>query len=104
MARKKKYQDIIGRTTRYYGERKYLRKSVVRIVGIMRNCLRPDYDPDDDSMYEYIDSDEILNERGPVTKWDRVEVRQWIESEGRFSFVTADPRAVDLGCFQNLKK
>jgi hypothetical protein len=33
-----------------------------------------------------------------VTADDRIEVRPWIEREGRFSFVSSDPRAIDLAC------
>ena len=39
-----------------------------------------------------------------VTADDRIEVQPWMEKEGRFSFVTSDPRAVDLACFRKLAK
>jgi len=39
-----------------------------------------------------------------VTADDRVEVQPWIEREERFSFVSSDPRAIDLDCFKHLAK
>jgi len=44
----------------------------------------------------------VLARCGGITKYDRVEVQPWIEREGRYSFVTSDPLAVDLACFQHL--
>ena len=32
----------------------------------------------------------------------RVEVKPWIEQENRFSFVSNDPKACDLACFNTL--
>ena len=42
------------------------------------------------------------NARGGVTAHDRVEVQPWLEREQRWSFVTSDPRAIDLACFRHL--
>jgi hypothetical protein len=39
-----------------------------------------------------------------VTADDRIEVQPWLEAESRFSFVTSDPRAVDLECFAHLRR
>ena len=39
-----------------------------------------------------------------VTADDRVEVQPWLAAEGRFSFVSSDPRAIDLACFASLKR
>lgn len=100
----KKFEITIGKVTTFIGkdEHKYLKGYKVRIIGVIRNSLKPGYDCDRD--YEYVDENIILNERGPVTKWDRIEVQSWIEKEGRFSFVSSDPRATDLACFRNLRK
>jgi hypothetical protein len=51
----------------------------------------------------YITDEEDLVRRGGVTAGDRVEVQPWIEKEERFSFVSSDPRAVDLACFSDLE-
>lgn len=34
----------------------------------------------------------------------RYEVQPWLAAEGRFSFVSSDPRAIDLACFASLKR
>ena len=34
----------------------------------------------------------------------RFEVQPWIEKEGRFSFASSDPRAIDLACFADLAR
>ena len=39
---------------------------------------------------------------GGVTADDRVEVQPWLADEQRWSFVTSDPRAIDLACFRGL--
>jgi hypothetical protein len=39
-----------------------------------------------------------------VTADDRVEVQPWIEKEGRFSFASSDPRAIDVACFADLTR
>jgi hypothetical protein len=41
---------------------------------------------------------------GGVTADDRVEVQLWLEGEQRWSFVTSDPRAVDLAIFRELTR
>jgi hypothetical protein len=37
---------------------------------------------------------------GGVTAEDCIEVLPWLAAEGRFSFVSSDPRATDLACFR----
>lgn len=51
----------------------------------------------------YGDEDD-LERAGGVTADDRVEVQPWLAAEGRFSFVSSDPRAIDLACFASLKR
>ena len=83
----------IGTTTTYLGsEHGYLRGYHVRIVAVLKV---------DGS---FIKDEEDLVRAGGVTADDRVEVQPWLEAEGRFSFVTSDPRAVDLTCFEHLKR
>ena len=92
------------RTTTTYGgtEHAYLRGHKVRIVAVLKNALRADYDPDRDG--QYIRDEEDLERAGGVTADDRVEVQPWLAAERRFSFVSSDPRAIDLACFASLKR
>jgi hypothetical protein len=94
---------ILGSTTTYHGtEHPYLRGCTVRIVGVMKRAATPDYDPERDGSY-LRDEDEIARADG-VTADDRVEVQPWLEGEQRWSFVTSDPRAIDLACFSGLTR
>ena len=52
----------------------------------------------------YLTDDDAIARAGGVTVFDRIEVAPWIEKEGRFSFVTSDPKAVDLTAFAHLAK
>lgn len=93
----------LGTTTTYDGtEHAYLRGHKVRIVAVLKNALRADYDPDQDG--QYIRDEQDLARAGGVTADDRVEVQPWLEKEQRFSFVSSDPRAIDLECFAALKR
>ena len=93
----------LGITTTYDGtEHGYLRGHKVRIVAVLKNALRADYDPDQDG--QYIREEEDLERAGGVTADDRVEVQPWLAAERRFSFVSSDPRAIDLACFASLKR
>jgi len=93
----------LGTTTTYDGtEHAYLRGHKVRIVAVLKNALRTDYDPDQDG--QYIRDEEDLERAGGVTADDRVEVQPWLAAERRFSFVSSDPRAIDLACFASLKR
>ena len=84
---------IIGVTTTYHGsEHPYLRGHRLQIVAILKAGATPD-----DMTTLRTDADIAVH--GGVTAADRVEVRPWMEEEGRYSFVTSDPRAVDLGVF-----
>jgi len=102
--RKKDDMDkIIGKTTTYHGdEHRYLRGHEVRIVAVFKGALRRDYHPDADTSGALMD-DEDIRRAGGVTADDRVEAQPWIEKEGRFSFVSSDPRAIDLDCFKALR-
>lgn len=93
----------LGTTTTYDGaEHGYLRGHKVRIVAVVKNALRDDYDPDQDG--QYIRDEDDLERAGGVTADDRVEVQPWLAAERRFSFVSSDPRAIDLACFASLKR
>lgn len=94
---------MLGTTTTYDGtEHAYLRGHKVRIIAVLKNALRADYDPDRDG--QYIRDEEDLERAGGVTADDRVEVQPWLAAERRFSFVSSDPRAIDLACFASLKR
>ena len=93
----------LGTTTTYDGtEHGYLRGHKVRIVAVLKNALRNDYDPDQDG--QYIRDEDDLERAGGVTADDRVEVQPWLVAEGRFSFVSSDSCAIDLACFASLKR
>jgi len=95
---------ILGSTTTYHGtEHPYLKGYKVRIVAVLKNAARPDIDVDGPD-YDHISDEDDLARAGGVTADDRIEVQPWIEKEGRFSFVTSDPRSVDLACFAGTKK
>ena len=83
----------IGATTTYLGkEHGYLRGYRVRIVAVLK------------ADGSFIKDEDDLARAGGVNADDRVEVQPWLEAERRFSFVTSDPRAVDLACFEHLKR
>ena len=88
----------IGTITTCHGdEHSYLRGHQIKIIAVFKGAARPDHDPDDE--YLVIIDDEDLARAGGLSADDRVEVQPWLESEGRFSFVSSDPRAIDLACF-----
>jgi hypothetical protein len=93
----------LGSTTIYEGtEHGYMRGYEVRIVAVLKNAARADYNPDEDGQYLRDESD--VERAGGVTADDRVEVQPWIAAEARFSFVSSDPRAIDLACFAHLRR
>ena len=95
---------ILGSTTTYHGtEHPYLNGYRVRIVAVLKNAARPDIDVDGPDYANVSDEDDLAR-AGGVTAADRLEVQPWMEKEGRFSFVTSDPRAMDLACFKKLAK
>ena len=95
--------QIIGTTTTYHGtEHRYLVGYEVRVIAVIKGAAGPDYDLDADGAY--LTDDEDIARAGGVTADDRVEVQPWIEKEGRFSFASSDPRAIDLACFADLAR
>ena len=95
--------QTIDTTTTYHGtEHRYLAGHKVRIIAVIKGAARTDYDPDADGAY--LTDDDDIARAGGVTADDRVEVQPWIEKEGRFSFVSSDPCAIDLACFAHLAR
>lgn len=93
----------IGTITTYDGdEHPYLRGHKLRIVAMLPRAVAPDFNPDRDGAV-LRDADEV-ERAGGVTAHDRIEVQPWLEREQRWSFVTSDPRAIDLACFRHLTK
>ncbi len=93
----------IGTMTTYDGdEHPYLRRHKLRIVAVLPRAAAPDFDPDRDG--RVLRDDDESARAGGVTADDRVEVQPWLERERRWSFVTSDPRAIDLACFRRLLK
>lgn len=84
---------IVGRRTTYHGdEHPYLRGYSVVVVALLKGAL-------EDEEYGYLQDDDAIRAAGGVGLRDRVEVAPWLERKGRVSFVTSDPRAIDLACF-----
>lgn len=93
----------LGIVTTYHGtEHPYLRGHKVRVVAVMKGAAGKDHDPD--ARDAYLTDEDELARAGGLTKDDRVEVQPWLEKEQRFSFVSSDPRAIDLECFAALKR
>lgn len=93
---------IIGTVTTYQGtEINYLKGSKVRIIAVLKNAAKLDIDVDGPE-YQILSDDLDIERFGGVTAFDRIEVQPWIEKEGRFSFVSSDPKAVNLAFFQRL--
>ena len=96
-------EKILGSITTYHGtEHPYLKGYKVRIVAVMKRAAAPDYDPDRDDCY--LRDEDDLARAGAVTADDRIEVQPWLAAEQRWSFVSSDPRALDLACFRGLTK
>ena len=97
-------KKIIGCTTVYTGtEHRYLNNYKVKIVAILKNAVLAEgkgYNPDAEDAY--ITDNEYLINIGGVTANDRIEVQPFIEKEGRYSWVSSDPKAVDLKMFDYL--
>lgn len=101
----KKPKQTIGKVTTYIGQSiPWLRGQKVKIVAVYKNRLNPSTCRGDEWEGEIIDSDADLDRVGGVGPMDMIEVRPWIEKEGRFSWVTADPAARELECFQGLAR
>jgi hypothetical protein len=97
-------KKIIGKITTYHGdEHRYMKGYKVRIVAILKNAAKPDIDVDGPD-YDYLSDDDDIARAGGITANDRIEVAPWIEKEGRFSFVTSDPKATDLAAFKRLPR
>ncbi len=91
------------RITTYDGdEHRYLRGHKVRIIAVLPRGAATDFNPDRDGAV--LRDDDEVERVGGITADDRVEVQPWIEREQRWSFVTSDPRAIDLVCFSHLTK
>ena len=93
-------EKVIGTDTRYIGdELEFLRGARVRIIAVMHDALRPGADLDSDG--SLVRDDDHLVRVGGVTRFDRIEVAPFIGD--RVSFVTSDPRAIDLEGFASLR-
>lgn len=94
-------KKIIGTVTTYHGdEHRYLRGHHIKVLAVFKGAAAPDHDPD--YGFAVATTDDEVARLGGVGVHDRVEVVPWIESEGRFSFASSDPRVVDLACFAEL--
>jgi len=90
----------IGTITTYDGdEHPYLRGHKLRIVAVLPGAAAPDFAPDSEG--SVFRDDHEIERAGGVTADDRIEIQPWVEREQRWSFVTSDPRAIDLACFRH---
>ena len=88
----------IGLRTRYLGEEHpYLRDHEVVIVAVLKDALRLEE-------HGYLTTDEEIEKAGGVGPDDRIEVAPILPKEGRLSFVTSDPRAIDLEAYSSLAR
>jgi hypothetical protein len=91
-------ERVIGRRTTYHGdEHRYLHGYDVVVVAVMKGALRADE-------YRYLTTEDEVHGAGGVSAGDRIEVAPFLPEEGRLSFVTSDPRAIDLECFRHLAR
>lgn len=89
---------VIGRRTTYHGdEHPYLRGYDVVIVAVLKDALRVEE-------HGHLTTDEEVRAAGGVSADDRIEVAPFLQKEGRLSFVTSDPRAIDLEAFSHLAR
>jgi hypothetical protein len=91
-------ERIIGRRTTYDGdEHRYLHGYDVVIVAVMKGALLTDRG-------RTLTTEDEIHQAGGVSADDRIEVAPVLPEEGRLSFVTSDPRAIDLECFRHLAR
>lgn len=89
---------IIGRRTTYAGdEHPYLSGYEVVIVAVLKDALRVEE-------HMHLSTDDDVRHAGGVSADDRIEVAPILPEEGRLSFVTSDPRAIDLEVFRHLAR
>jgi hypothetical protein len=90
---------VIGRRVTFHGEREhpYLLGHELMIVAVLKDALIKEEHP-------VLTTEEQVHEAGGVTADDRIEIVPFLKETGQFSFVTSDPRAVDLDAFQHLAR
>ena len=89
---------VIGRRTTYHGdEHPYLHGYDVVIVAVLKDALRVEESG-------HLTTEEEVRDAGGVGADDRIEVAPFLPKEGRLSFVTSDPRAIDLDAFRHLAR
>ena len=94
-------RKTIGTITRYEGtEHPYLHGYQVKVIAVLKGAALPNRDPDDH--FAVATTDDELARLGGIAVGDRAEVVPWLENEGRFSFVSSDPRVEDLDAFRHL--
>ena len=94
-------KTVIGSIARVESaEHPYLRGYEVRLVAVIKGAAAPDLDPEAD--LDIATTDEELACMGGLEATDRVDVQPWLESEGRFSFVSSDPKVTDLVGWEQL--
>ncbi len=88
---------VIGlRTTCDSDEHPYLRGYEVVVIAVLKNALRVEE-------YDHLTTEEAVRAAGGVGRDDRIEVAPILPKEG-LSFLTSDPRAIDLKAFEGLRR
>ncbi len=91
-------EQVIGRRTTYHGdEHPYLRCYEVVIGAVLKGALRVEE-------YWRLTTEKEVRGAGGVSADDRIEVAPFLRNEGRLSFVTSDPRAIDLEVIRHLAR
>ena len=100
----KQAMNILNRITTYTGSEDHMKWAThehkIKIVGVLRGADDPSLGEDD----VYLDTDaESIAQDGGLTEFDRVECVVWHPKRKTWSWVTCDPRAVDLWCWPEIK-
>jgi hypothetical protein len=92
-------ERVIGRRVTFHGEKEhqYLLGYGLMIVAVLKKK------PGEDE-YQPLTTEDEVHAAGGVTADDRIEVVPFLKETGRYSFVTSDPRAIDLDAFQHLAR
>jgi hypothetical protein len=90
---------VIGRRVTFHGEKEhqYLLSYELMIVAVLKKK------PGEDE-YQPLTTEDKVHAAGGVTADDRIEVVPFLKETGRYSFVTSDPRAIDLDAFRHLAR
>ena len=91
-------ERVIGRRVTYHGdEHPYLVGHELVIVAVLKGALLK-------AEYTLLATEDAVHSAGGVTADARIEVVPFLEEDNRLSFVTSDPRAIDLDAWSHLAR